>query len=223
MPRRSFARRRAHTLHSLVSSVEALATQLAAAWRETGRVEILGAVLAVAYLLLAIRQSILCWAAAFVSSCLYVYVMFGARLYMESALNGFYAAMAVYGFRQWQAQPERAPLRVQRWPPVRHGAALTAILALAALSWYFLRRYTPSPSPFLDSMVTWSSVFATYLVARKVYENWHWWFVIDAVSLGLYVWRHLYFTALLFALYLVLIVVGEREWRGSLPDSAHAS
>lgn len=59
------------------------------------------AALAVAYLLLAIRQRISCWLAAFVSSCLYVWVLFGARLYMESALNAFYAAMAVYGFRQW--------------------------------------------------------------------------------------------------------------------------
>ena len=79
-----------------------LSVQLASAWRSTSWIEILAAVLAVAYLLLAIRQSIGCWAAAFVSSCLYVWVLFGARLYMESVLNGFYAAMAVYGYWQWR-------------------------------------------------------------------------------------------------------------------------
>ena len=82
--------------------IEALWVQLAAAWRTTSWVEILAVVLAVAYLLLAIRQSIACWMAAFVSSCLYVWVLFGARLYMESVLNVFYAAMAVYGFWQWR-------------------------------------------------------------------------------------------------------------------------
>src|ERR1039457_2667197 len=76
--------------------------QFVAAWRGTGWIEIIAAALAVAYLLLAIRQSILCWVAAFISSCLYVWVLFGARLYMESALNGFYAAMAAYGFWQWR-------------------------------------------------------------------------------------------------------------------------
>src|ERR1019366_10371710 len=76
--------------------------QLVAAWRGTGWIEIIAAALALAYLLLAIRQSIHCWLAAFVSSCLYVWVLFGARLYMESALNGFYAAMAAYGFWQWR-------------------------------------------------------------------------------------------------------------------------
>ncbi len=74
--------------------------QLDGAWRSTSWIEIVAAALAVAYLLLAIRQHIGCWAAAFLSSCLYVWVMFGARLYMGSVLNGFYAAMAVYGYRQ---------------------------------------------------------------------------------------------------------------------------
>jgi nicotinamide mononucleotide transporter len=73
-------------------------------------------------------------------------------------------------------------------------------------------------------MVAWSSVFATFLVARKVYENWYWWLVIDSVSLCLYFTRHLYVTVLLFALYLVLIFVGMREWRSSLTRTvtAHA-
>ena len=73
----------------------------------------------------------------------------------------------------------------------------------------------PAAWPFMDSMVTWASVFATFLVARKVYENWHWWLVIDSVSMCLYFTRRLYLTMLLFALYLVLIVIGMREWRRS--------
>ncbi len=84
--------------------------QLVSAWHGTSWIEIVAAALAVAYLLLAIRQQIGCWAAAFVSSCLYVWVLFGARLYMESVLNAFYAAMAVYGFWQW-----RQARRRRRW------------------------------------------------------------------------------------------------------------
>ena len=74
-----------------------LAAQLAAAWRTTGWTELAAALLALAYLVLAIRQHIACWLAACLSSLLYVLVLFDARLYMESALNLFYAAMAVYG------------------------------------------------------------------------------------------------------------------------------
>jgi nicotinamide mononucleotide transporter len=196
--------------------------QLAAAWHDTGWIELAAAVLAIAYLLLAIAQRPSCWVAAFISSVLYVWVLFGARLYMESALNGFYALMAVYGFQQWRRGAAGRALQVTRWRLPRHVAALAGVIAASAVSSFFLARYTPAAWPFVDSMVTWSSVFTTYLVARKVYENWYWWLVIDSVSLGLYFTRHLYATMVLFALYLFLIGVGLREWRRSLVLPAHA-
>ena len=203
--------------------IEALWVQLAGAWRGTSWAEILAVVLAIVYVLLTIRQSIGCWIAAFVSSCLYVWVLFGARLYMESVLNLFYAAMAVYGFWQWRARDDGAVLPVSRWPVARNGWGLAAVFALSAISSFFLRRYTPAAYPFADSMVTWASVFATFLVARKIYENWHWWLLIDSASLYLYFTRRLYLTMLLFAVYLALIVIGMREWRRSLPLSAQAA
>ena len=174
-------------------------------------IETAAAVLAVAYLILAIKQRRGCWLASFLSACLYVQVFFVARLYMDSALNVFYAAMAAYGFWLWRRGP--GGLRVIRWSWPRHAACLAGVVGAAVISSYFLRRFTPAASPFVDSLVTWASVFATFLVARKVYENWHWWFAIDAVSLCLYYSRGLYLTTLLFAAYLVMIVVGMREWR----------
>jgi nicotinamide mononucleotide transporter len=198
-----------------------LSAQLVSVWRDTSWVEIIAAVLAVAYLLLAIRQRLACWLAAFTSSCLYVWVLFGAHLYMESALNAFYAAMAVYGFWQWRCGRGGAALGVCRWPIGRHLLGVLCVVALSVVSGYFLRRYTPAARPFVDSMVTWSSVFATFLVARKVYENWHWWLVIDSATLYLCFSRRLYLTMLLFGMYVVLIFIGMRQWRRSLP-AAHA-
>jgi nicotinamide mononucleotide transporter len=200
-----------------------LSAQLVNAWRGTSWVEFIAAALAVAYLLLAIRQRLECWAAAFVSSVLYVWVLFAARLYMEAVLNGFYAAMAVYGYWQWQQGSGGSALPVSRWPLARHAAGVLGILCLSAISSYFLGRFTPAAWPLMDSLVAWSSVFATFLVARKVYENWHWWLVIDSVSLCLYFSRHLYLTTLLFAAYLVLILVGMRQWRRTLSPAAYAA
>jgi nicotinamide mononucleotide transporter len=180
-------------------------------------VEYVAAALAVLYLLLAIKQWRSCWVAAFVSSCLYVLVLFQARLYMESALNAFYAAMSIYGFWCWRtgASAEQGS-GVHRWPLRWHLLGLLAVLVLAAVSSWFLRRYTSAAWPYADSFVTWSSVFATFLVARKVFENWHWWLIIDALTMFLSYTRGLYTTALLFALYLAMIIVGMREWRRDL-------
>ena len=193
--------------------IDTLGAQLASAWHGTDRIELVAAALAIAYLLLAIGQRSLCWYAAFFSSVLYVWVFLGAHLYMDSALQVFYAGMAIYGYWQWRSQRAGGALTVSHWRLRPHLAALLAIVAVSLANAFILRRFTAAAWPFLDSLVTWSSVFTTYLVARKVYENWTWWLVIDSVSLGLYASRGLYVTALLFAGYLVLIVIGMREWR----------
>jgi nicotinamide mononucleotide transporter len=124
-----------------------LSIQLVSAWRDTSWVEIIAAALAIAYLLLAIQQRIECWAAAFVSSCLYVSVCFTARLYMEALLNAFYAAMAIYGFWQWRQGRGGTALAVSHWPARRHAAGALGVLCLSAISWYFLHRFTPAAWP----------------------------------------------------------------------------
>jgi nicotinamide mononucleotide transporter len=197
--------------------IDALSTQLAAAWRSTSWIEAFAAVLAIVYLLLAIGRRRSCWSAAFISSCLYVLVLFRARLYMESVLNLFYAAMAVYGYRQWRTAAAAGLPEVRRWRWKRHLGGAAGVCALSVVTSLLLRRFTAAAWPFADSLVTWASVFATFLVARKVYENWHWWLLIDSAALILYFNRRLYATVLLFALYLVMILFGMRAWRRGLP------
>jgi len=202
--------------------------------------ELLAVLFAIAYLLLAIRQSVWCWPAALVSTSLYLFIMFDAGLYMESALQLFYMAIAIYGWQQWAAnggaikptelrgqvsapgdQPQsggvhRPCLRVSTWPLRRHALSIGGIVVAAAVSGALLSRYTEAALPFADSFTTWGALVATWMVARKILENWLYWFVIDSVSVYLYLSRDLYLTAGLFVLYLVLIVIGYRSWRRSM-------
>lgn len=182
----------------------------------TPNLETLAVILAVLYLVLAVRQNIWCWAAALVSTSLYLYIFFDARLYMESALQVFYIAMALYGWYQWRRGDDGAPRKVGTWPLRTHALALGAIVALSLASGTLLGRFTDAELPLLDSLTTWGGIVATYMVARKVLENWHYWFVIDALSIYLYIDRGLYQTAWLFGLYLVLIVFGFVAWRRDL-------
>jgi nicotinamide mononucleotide transporter len=184
--------------------------------------EITAVVLAIAYLVLAIRQNIACWPAALVSTGIYVVLMYQAGLYMESALQFFYIAMAVYGWVNWRrGTAGDHALAVTRWPLASHLVPLLLILVITGLSGYLLTRYTDAALPYLDSFTTWGAILATWMVARKILENWYYWFVIDSVSVYLYVSRGLWLTALLFVLYLVLIVIGYREWRKSM-QTEHA-
>ena len=94
--------------------------------------------------------------------------------------------------------------------------ALLLVGLLSLASGRLLAINTAAALPWLDSFISWASLLATWMVARKVLENWLYWFAIDSLSLGVFLSRGLYLTAVLFAVYLVLIVIGYRRWRGQL-------
>lgn len=175
--------------------------------------ETLALVLALLYLVLAIRQNLWCWAAAIASCGLYLYVFAGAQLYMESGLQVYYIAMAIYGWSQWRPGQSGQSRPVTTWRPRQHALALVAILILTLASGWALRTYTQAAYPFLDSLTTWASILTTVMVARKILENWLYWLAIDSLSIWIYWQRELYQTAGLFALYLVLAVIGYIAWR----------
>lgn len=169
---------------------------------------------AIAYLVLAIRQNRLCWIASFISAILGVFVFADATLYMQSALWGFFAAMAVYGWLQWSRglEDSRERLQVRTWPLRNHVVALVAVvIASAAFAWVL--SHTAQAMPFLDSLVTVASILTTWMVAKKLLENWLYWFVIDSISIYLFVTQGVWLYAMLYVVYLVLVVIGYRQWR----------
>jgi nicotinamide mononucleotide transporter len=179
--------------------------------------EAIAVLLAIVYLVLAIRQNILCWAAALASTSIYLVLMFRVGLYMESALQLFYMAMAVYGWYAWRHGPGPGrELPVTSWPVAFNLPPVLLIAVLSLISGFLLENNTAAELPYLDSFTTWGAVVGTWMVARKIIQNWHYWFVIDSVSVYLYISRGLWLTALLFLLYLVLIIIGYRAWLASM-------
>ena len=175
--------------------------------------EIIGVMFAIGYLLLAVRQIIWCWLAWILSSLLYLYVMFNAGLYMEAALQIFYVAMGLYGWMQWSKDGTKEHLVVRRWGLGNHLFAVSVILILTLLSGEVLSNYTSAAMPFMDALTTWGAIVTTYMVAKKLIENWIYWFVIDSISIYLFISRELYFTAVLFFVYLFIIIYGYRSWK----------
>ncbi len=176
-------------------------------------IEFSAVLLGVLYLLLAMKENILCWYAAFVSTALSIYIFWDVELLMESALQIYYLVMAVYGWYQWKFGARgKEQLPIVSWPFQTHLWLLMLVIGCSILSGFLLTENTSAAWPYLDSFTTWGSIVTTYMVAKKVLENWIYWLVIDFLSIFLYLDRGLYLYALLFMVYIVIVIFGLLTW-----------
>ena len=177
--------------------------------------ELIALVLSLAMVALNMRVNPLGWPLAIVSSLLYFLVFWDSRLYGEASLQIFFAIVALWGWWQWLrgTMDDGGRLRVRSLP--RHAAF--ACLAALALAWpalaLFLRHYTDSDVPWFDAFPTAGSLVGQWLLGRKYIENWLVWLGVNLVSVGLFAFKGLWLTVLLYALFVLLSVIGWRAWR----------
>ena len=176
--------------------------------------EVVAVILGIAYLVLAMRQSILCWYAAFGSTAIFSWLFWDVSLVMESGLNVYYLIMAIYGWSVWRGNKEKSETNVaiKTWSLSRHALVISGVILMSLATGYGLEKNTSAALPYLDSFTTWGAVITTYMVAQKVLENWLYWLVIDTVAIYLFIDRELYLTALLMVVYVVLATIGWFMW-----------
>ncbi|MCW3171737.1 nicotinamide riboside transporter PnuC [Shewanella subflava] len=183
--------------------------------------EAIAVLLAIVYLVLAMRTNIWCWAAAFISTAIYTVLFWKVSLLMESVLNVYYMAMALYGYWMWMQQPDNGEAHhiddkgspIISWPVSTHFLLISITLLVSLVVGYLMANYTQASFPYLDSATTCFAVMTTYLVAKKVLENWFYWMVINTVSIYLYFSKGLMLTTALFVVYVFMAIAGYFMWR----------
>jgi nicotinamide mononucleotide transporter len=188
----------------------------------TTPLELLSVVLSIATAVLNIRRNHWAWLFAIVSSAAYAVVFFGARLYGDCALQAVFIATSGWGWWTWLRGADGAPLAVSRLDRLGWTWSIGGWLAGFLLLWAFLARFTNTDVPGMDGFLTAGSLVGTALTARKKVENWHTWIAVDVLYVGLYVYKGLHLTALLYAGFVVLAIVGLRAWRTAARADAHA-
>lgn len=184
-------------------------------------VEITAVGFALAYILLAMRQSRLCWIAACISAAIYLVLFAEVKLYMEAGLQLVYIAMAVLGWVFWGKDGTEDTLAVTTRPLHFHLVALMGITVGAACTGFLLSNFTDAARPYVDSTTTVAAIVCTWMVTRKILENWLYWIAINAVSAWLFMDRGLNLTSGLFVLYILLSIAGFMAWRQTLHGNQH--
>ncbi len=189
---------------------------LIAKWISENYIEILGAILGIVYIFFSIRQNILTWPVGLLTSILYVWVFLVSKLYADMGLQIYYVVISIYGWYEWlhgNQNNTQSTLKVSRLT-TKLGSILSLITAMIfVLIWIILKNFTDSTVPVADALATALSLVATWMLARKILEHWLIWIFVDVFSIGLFWYKELYPTVLLFVVYTVLAVVGFIEWK----------
>src|ERR1035437_4558105 len=184
----------------------------------TNWVEIIGVILSLIYIYLSIEQKVSLWIFGFLSSALYIVVFFQTKFYADMSLQFYYLVISVYGWFSWKKGSQDSG---QELPATKTSNRLTIQLCLSSIVIYFiyylvLAKFTDSTIPKADSLVGMLSVVGTWMLARKLIENWLVWIVADGIATGLFIYKGLYPTSILFLIYCVMAVVGYFQWKKQL-------
>lgn len=170
----------------------------------------IAAISGIVYVILAAKENIWCWTAAIISVFLYIYINYQSGLFAQTGLQVFYLIMALYGYMMWNKEDKE---RIKEWSISSHIIIIIIGSALTFLLGFYLSQYVKdSYFPIIDALTTVFSIFATYMVAKKVIGNWLYWIVIDLIMVYLYFSLELYILSLQFIVYTVIAFFGYSQW-----------
>lgn len=185
-------------------------------WLLSNKIELLGAVLGLFYIFFSIRQHLLTWPIGLLTSIFYIVIFFQSGFYADMGLQVYYVVISIYGWYFWlkgkrTSENEKIPVKTVR------KVLWMKILGITFLIFFFilfiLKNYTNSTVPIMDSLTTAFSISATWMLARKYIEHWIIWIFVDIVSAGLYIYKDLWPTVILFLVYTVMAYLGYIEWK----------
>lgn len=184
------------------------------AWLFDNYIELLASVLGILYVILAIRQNIWCWMAGIINVVLYIFIFLNARLYGDMALQVFYLLMSIYGWYSWKfSKSKNKEVLVVTQLTQNSGFLLLVILTILSVGFGYLLSFTNSDIPYWDGLTTALGLIATWMIARKIIENWLVWIFTDLLCVGIYYYKELYPTAIFYLIMAILAVVAYYKWK----------
>jgi len=186
--------------------------------------EVIAVVFAVLYVIFASYEKALCWPAAAISTGIYIYICYKANLLLETVLQVFYLFMAFYGWYQWlYGKRKEHRLNIISFPVSKIALLVMGGIPFALLAGYLFGTYFNASLPYLDGTVTIYSFLATWMVARKIIENWLFWMVIDVLAIYLYASRGLCLSGILYFLYTLIAIFGYFKWQRLMKQQIQAA
>jgi len=175
--------------------------------------EIIGVLTGLLCVALAAINNIWNWPIAIVSVGIFIFIFFKAHLYADMGLQVYFMLMNIYGWYYWSQKPDdedKIPVLIVTKTELIYAAIAVVIFTFILGS---LLKYTPASFPFLDSFCAACSLVGRVFLARKVLENWLIWIFVNIIYIGIFIFKHLELTAIMYGVYVILALWGYFDWR----------
>jgi nicotinamide mononucleotide transporter len=174
--------------------------------------ELFGAVFGFLAVYFTIKQNIWCWYFGLIQVILYCFVFYTAKLYSDMILHFIYIFLQVYGWYNWKyGGSNQSALRVTLVTNATFWIGLSVVASL--FLGYSMQSKTDASYPYADAFIMVASLVAQYLMIKKVVASWLFWIVVDVVGITIYCYKGLYFTTVLYVLFLIMAIIGYLEWK----------
>ena len=176
--------------------------------------QIIGTLLGLLYLWLEYKANIWLWVVGAIMPVVHGVLYLTNGVYADAAMQLYYVAAGIYGLVVWRRAPKKKDDGIIKHTPRSWIVSLVVVYAVLHVAMYYLlSEFTDSRVPFFDSMSTALSIVAMWMLSRKLVEQWLVWLVVDMISVGLYLYKGIPITAMLYTLYCALAIAGYIRWR----------
>lgn len=174
-------------------------------------IEITATIFGLACVWLTVKQNIWCWPTGLIQVILYIWIFGQAKLYSDAILQVIYVFLQIYGWWAWKRGNKGEELEITL-TPMKHLLFWIPATLVATAIWGSIMARIGAAAPYADGFIAVASLVATYLMARKYVESWCFWLAVDVVAVPVYLYKHLYPTAGLYVVFLILAIIGYRGW-----------
>jgi nicotinamide mononucleotide transporter len=190
-------------------------------WLQQHYIEVIAVISGLLYVVYAIKEKPLLWLFGIISSGLYIWIFYQSGIYAYSLLYIFYVIIGFYGWYNWTRKPAEASgndgrIRIHKASAVYLSVCIVITVIMAIPVFIVLRKFTDSNMALTDALLTTGGMVATWMLTRKLIEQWLFWIIIDLVSFLVMISKELYPSALLFLVYTLLAIKGYFEWKKEL-------
>lgn len=175
-------------------------------------IEIIAVIFTAICVYLSVKNNVHLWWTGIIGIIFYAILFWNTGLYADLLLQGIFMYQSIKGWYLWVDTKDKPAIQITSLSLKEMGFYLLSTLTLYVGIYSVIIYFNPS-IPLVDSLTSALSVVGNWLLMKRKIQNWLFWIVADAIYVPLYLYKDLYFSSVLYFIFLILAIEGYFNWK----------